>query len=360
MMKIIFLIPDNVAGGAERVMTSIANELAIIGHDIYLINFSGTNDFYSLNNMVHNIGLNINDAGKRGVRKYILFPKYYNALYSCLINIKPDAVISFIFMTNIVGVICCHQLKIKIFISERNDPNRYTWLQSKFMKLFYPMADGFVCQSDIVKTIVEKRYGIRNCIVIPNPLTREQVNIPATIKKNIIIAVGRLIPQKNFAMLIAAFSELEEIKNNYRLIIYGDGPLRTELERQITDLRLRDKVFLPGIKKDAIKIHNDATLFILSSDFEGYPNVLVEAMANGIPSIASDVPSGTVRELIKDGENGFIFPIRDKEKLKEKIRYSLSDKCDLKAIGNAAVEVYSRNKVSKIAIAWLNYIRTNG
>lgn len=356
-LRICILIPNNVAGGAERVLTTLSNQFAKMNQDVYLISFDENDQkFYEINPDVHVENLCINSQGKHGAMKWIMIGKYYKALLKVIKRIAPDVVISFLFITNIVGGLCCRRLHIPIVLSERNDPKEYSIAQKKAMRIVYPWANGFVCQSHVVKDTIEKIYNIHNALVISNPLNETQVSTLMKTKTDRIIAAGRFVPQKDFKLLIDAFSELTADYPNYRLSIYGDGYLRDELEKQIKDLGLQDVVELPGIIKDAIKVNNDAKIFVLSSRFEGYPNVLVEAMANGLICIASDVASGTVRTLIQEGKNGFIFPVGDKDALITCMRTAMDDSKNFSEMIYHARKIIDKTSVDKIANMWLDYL----
>lgn len=355
-MKVVFLIPSNVAGGAERVLTSLANQFANAKHDIWLIQFDSESDFYSLDESVHIVCFGIDAGTRKGLKKWMLFPEYYLSLKRVLRQVNPDAVVSFLFLTNVVGLLCCKKLKIPIVLSERNDPNEYGSKQKTVMKLLYPHADGFVCQSEIIKEYIHEWYGIGNATVIANPLNRSQVGLIKKEKRNAIIAVGRLIPQKNFALLVDSFAEVADEFPSYSLTIYGEGPLREDLESQIKEYGLEKRIKLPGTIKEAIKLNNDAKIFVLSSKFEGYPNVLAEAMANGLLCIASDVASGTARQLITHGENGFLFPVGDKDALVSLLRSVMSCQIDDYEIAKRATEIYGTTSIEQIADQWFEYL----
>ena len=134
-------------------------------------------------------------------------------------------------------------------------------------------------------------------------------------RKKVFAAVGRLEPQKNFPMLIKAFSEFHKEEKDYQLIIYGEGKERTNLEKLIKQLNLEGSVSLPGRNKDVLNAINDSAAFILSSDYEGMPNALIEAMCMGMPVISTDCPSGGPRELIENQENGILIPVGDEDAL---------------------------------------------
>lgn len=354
-MRVAFLTPSNIAGGAERVLSILANAFSDRGIETYFICFDEDSKFYNLNSNIFEIYLGINSKSKRGVLKYALFYQYYRRIKEKLVSIKPDIVISFLFLTNTVGIACCKKLGIPIILSERNDPTRYSLKQKILMKIFYDKADGFVCQSKIVKNFMEKVYGIKNAVVIANPITNEQIGEPCLAKQKKIISVGRLIEQKNHTVLIKAFSKVSDMFPKYKLYIYGEGELRNKLNSLIKETGLEEKVFLPGVGKEILKNNNDAQLFILPSNYEGFPNVLIEAMCNGIPSIASDVKSGTVREIINE-KNGFTFPPGDVNALANLIMISLKNLEILNSMGSNGLKLIEEYSVDRIIDKWIKYI----
>lgn len=356
-MKIALLIPSNIAGGAERVLTSLANQFAREEIATYFISFEKGNEFYKIDKRVHKRSLAVFSGNSKGLKKYRLFPKYYKELMSVMTKINPDIVVSFLFLTNVIGIACCNRLHIPIIISERNDPNEYSKKQRIIMKLFYPKVNGFVCQSDVINTWVRKTYRITNAVTIINPLNKHQFGEIKDIKQDKIISVGRLVPQKNYELLIDAFAVITQEYPNIDLEIYGEGFLRQKLENRIKKYGLEKKVVLPGVEKDVIKRHNDARLFVLTSKYEGYPNVVAEAIANGIICVAPDVASGTVKQIIKNGENGYLFKVDDKEELIKCMKKSLDSEVDLKKLKLNAQNIYNISSIELIASKWLNYIK---
>lgn len=129
--------------------------------------------------------------------------------------------------------------------------------------------------------------------------------------------MGRLEPQKNFPMLIKAFSEFRKEENDYKLVIYGEGRERRNIENLIRELHLENTVLLPGRNKDVLNCIRDCAAFILSSDYEGMPNALIEAMCMGMPVISTDCPSGGPRELIHNGENGLLVEVNNVKDMKK-------------------------------------------
>ena len=249
--------------------------------------------------------------------------------------------------------------KAKVIISERNDPRNF---QGKFLtkvlsRWLMSKADGFVFQTSDAWNFY-KKYQDRSTI-IPNPVAEVpdvQVRTPNEQRKKEIVTAGRLIPQKNHEMLIRSFAKIAPSFPEYRLVIYGEGLLKDNLKGLSSDLGVEQVVDFPGSVNDVHKRILNSELFVLSSDFEGMPNALMEAMALGITCISTDCPCGGPKDLVKDGVNGLLFPVGDIDACAEAIAKSLTEKKLSDELGMNALEV--RNKFSKDIICkkWLEYV----
>jgi len=360
MKKIIFITPYIVAGGSERVMTSLANEISNMGYEVVFVTFDTASSFYPLSSKVKRIGMGLVTDGmsksKKLIRLISLEIKRYKMLKKILINENPDVVVSFLFMSNIISTLCCRQVGIPIILSERNDPARYSKMKSVIMKLVYAQANGFVSQSRFMQEYAEVEYKVKHIKTIPNPLADNQyTSQPYSKKKKIILSVGRLIEQKNHEMTINAFAEVAEKFPEYSLVIYGEGPLRGKLEELITKKKLNNRVKLPGIKNEVIKENADCQLFIMSSSHEGYPNALVEALANGILSISTDFGTRSARDLIHNEENGFLIPVNDKDALVTLLNKILSAPESFNSIAASGRYIVNETNLSAIATQWIHF-----
>lgn len=210
-------------------------------------------------------------------------------------------------------------------------------------------TDLLVCQS---KAVLNYYNRIKNKIVISNPIDISLIPKPITEGNTLkICAVGRLMAQKNFSLLINAFYLLkQEANENVTLTIYGEGVLRNRLENQICSLNLEKSVFLPGKSNDVLNEIKDSTIFVMSSDYEGF-NALLEAMAVGLPVISTDFPTGTARELIHK-ENGIIVPCGDKIALKNAMLELLNDKAKREKMRKNNLYVRDKYSVEKICRQW--------
>ncbi len=353
-MKILFFIPRMGGGGAERVVANLANEFDKRGNSVVIYTPTDNKSFYRLNPNVKIWGENYYVSKKKLLRQITLLFNGIRLWFSYKRRIdqeKPDIIISFLTETNCIALMHKYK-KCKLIVSERNDPTRYNKVVQTLIKKIYPRANVLVCQSKKVS----EYFNCRHSVVIPNPIDNK--NIPDAYigeRMKVIVGVGRLTNQKNFANLINAFSKLNSRFDDYKLEIYGEGPLRRNLENLIAELNLNDKVKLMGAHKDVLRQINNAALFVMSSDYEGYPNALAEAMAIGLPVISTDFYSGVARELILEN-NGLIVPINDSAALTKAMENLLDDPEKLKKLSAENVKIREKLSISNIADKWFEII----
>ncbi len=320
--KYLFLITGMVMGGAERVMATIANEFAKRGNEVLIVTLKDSSSAYRLDSRVKIVGTKGNIQSKyklirvlklilSGIKGFFYYLHY-------LKTYKPDVVLSFLTYSNLLAVITrlLFVRNVPVVISERADPLKRGNTIKKICEFIYPKADCLVCQSKRVGNYFRKLDGKANIKIIPNPVNLECVaqTVPEK-RRNAIIAVGRLNTQKNFILLMEGFQEIKSGYSDYIVEIYGQGPEYNNLNKKIHDLHIENNIFLMGIKNNVMQSVNDAKLFVMTSDYEGFPNALVEAMASGLPVISTDFPTGVAKELIKDGVNGYVVPRNDKKEL---------------------------------------------
>lgn len=317
--KLMLFIPRMGNGGAERVMATIANYFVNKNNEVLLVTLTDTESFYDLDDRVKVIAAEykINKTNKvlrtadlllNGIKSLFYFKKQVNSW-------KPDYVISFLTHTNLIATIVkLFNGKFNLIVSERAEPNERGLVTKYATKFLYGKANFIVCQSEKVK-IFFKNTNDDKLVVIENPLNID--SLPLTkpeIRKKKIVGVGRLFEQKNFELLINSFSDIESKFPDYELEIYGDGHLKSALQQQIVNLNLQHKIFLQGVKKNVMKEIYDYELFVMSSNFEGFPNALIEAMASGLPVISTDFSTGVAKDLIDDN-NGIVVPVNDRKAL---------------------------------------------
>lgn len=246
----------------------------------------------------------------------------------------------------------------KKYVSVRNTME-YEYSGNKkqlLVRLLFPKASGVILQTNENKKWFEERNIKINSRVIPNQVAAQFFDRSFSGERKDIVSVGRLEEQKNQKLLIRAFNRIKD-QTEENLIIYGKGTLRDELEGLVAELKLENRVFLPGVTENVPEKIIGSRLFVLSSDFEGMPNALLEAIALGIPSISTDCPCGGPGEIITEGENGFLVPVGDEIALAEKMKYVLSlSESEIARISQNAKNTAERYRPEIIFRQWEEYL----
>lgn len=349
-MKILFVISSMRAGGAERVMANLCDYFCN-EHEIFLAKFDDESPFYTLDKRVNvlNLAYGVEDMGIiRNLKKRI--SKIF-ALRKVIKNGNFDVVISFIDNSNILTTIANFGLKTPLIISEHTN---HLLLKSKFWialrRLVYPFADAL----SVLSEFDMKYYTfVKNKRIIYNPITITP-NYDKNSKQKLILAVGRLIDLKGFDVFIKAVSMVDKsLLKDYKIQIAGDGVLKDELMNLAKNLDV-DIQFL-GNRKDILEIYKKANIFVLSSKMEGFPNVLIEAMANGCCVVANDCKTGP-SEIIEDGKNGFLTPFQDSAKMARAIQTLIEDEKLQESFAMASIESVKNLDIKIIAQKWIDFI----
>jgi len=357
-LRIFFFIPALNAGGAERVIVTLANYFAHCGHEVEILTFNNGSSFYNIDSLVHVKGMNITFAN-HGFKKLFeivnVESKRKKALIQEANSFKPDVIVSFLFTTNIIAIMARNKLKSPVIVSERNDPLHYSFFKRMLCKYLYNKSDGIVCQGKMVESFYKNKRRARTKI-IPNPVNSAAIGDYSPQRTKRIIAVGRLISAKNFPILIKAFSMLPGECSQFILEIYGEGPLKQELMALIKQFNMEKRIFLMGNKKDVMKHISNASCFVLCSNFEGFPNVLLEAMASGLPVISTNFTSGVAKELIEDGVNGYVVPVDDVSSLNEAVVKIISSNKTQNLMGKNNLSVRERFSEKSVCQQWEDFI----
>lgn len=342
--KIIFIIGSMRRGGAERVISILANEYSDNGWEVQIITLLDNSNDYILRDSIKVV--NITDAKKSRIHQ---LPFWLIKLRRQFRKFNPEVIVSFIARINILTLIASLGLNKKIIISERSDPTADG--RGIFVKLatyfLYPYADYIIFQTNWAKSCFPTKIS-RKGHIIKNPIN---ITIKATdVRDKKIVSVGRLFPEKNHYLLIDAFSEITTSYPEYKLFIYGDGLLKEELNQYIFSLKLQDRIFLPGNVLDIHEKISDAEIFVLSSNYEGLSNALLEAMMMGLPCISTKCAGST--EIIDDKFNGLLVDIGNKYQLVEAIKFLLDDKKRAKEIGLNGMSSVAKFKSANTIRAW--------
>ncbi len=349
-MKLALFISSLRPGGAERVLSNLANYWAQRGHDVHLITFASPAEppFYPLDQKITVHPLNLLDETSSGFKRIMNIINRLITIRRVVKTLKPDRILSFVDITNIMVLIATFGLRFPVIVSERIDPHFYHILAiyKKLRYIFYPQARKVIAQTDNSL----KYFDIKNGIVIPNSVpevSRKKINWDSIVQ---VISVGRLNFQKNHRILINAFQTVRLLYPHMTLTIYGEGPERENLEDLIRHLDLTDRVFLPGVVSHIEEKLAEADLFVFPSQYEGFPNALCEAMAVGLPVIASNC-SGNV-DVVQDGINGLLFAVGDEKALTERMLYLIDHPELWVRLGQKATEISQTYSPEKIYTLW--------
>lgn len=348
-MRIAIVTRNMGAGGAERVIAQLIEEWSAMGHCCSLICMHPEEAFYSIPEGVewHNVP---KFAENYNVDKLLR----YRYLRKLLKQISPDIVLSLPEEIGIYVIAAMLGTGIPVVVSERNNPWRMPdkKISRILRKLVYPFSAGLIFQTECAAAFFSKAQRKKG-IILQNPLDLSRIPEPyGGTREKVIVGAGRLEPQKNFKLLIDAFVAFYPNHPDYRLVIYGDGKQRAELEAYALE-RIPENVFsLPGKVQNLPDRLNCAAAFVLSSDFEGMPNVLIEAMAMGVPCVSTDCPSGGPRELIEDGVNGLLIPVGDSEALARCLE-KLVTETDIRP---NAQQIRARFDCKIVAAQWEQYL----
>lgn len=303
--KIVFVIPDMPGGGTERVVALLANEYAARGIDVSILLFAGHQHAYPLADGVEVVSLGEPSAGSVSERiaRIRRMRKFYRENQGC--RIWAFSVMGAVFSAAAVGL---RRRKYSFLVSERNDPARYE--HPYIRNFFYRSADRIVCQT---QDAVDSFPGAirRKALVIPNPVEIGDVEVWSGTREKRIVAVGRLEPQKNHKLLIEAFARFREQYPEYTLELYGKGSLERELRDLAERLGVGSAVVFRGFSRKVGEEIRNAAMYVLSSDYEGISNSMLEALALGLPVIATDCPCGGSRTYIEPEVNGLLVPVGD-------------------------------------------------
>lgn len=354
-MKIDFYISSLSGGGAEKVLTTLAESFVKLGNDVSITSLEKRPQFYSVSNDVTLNKVNNNSKGKLscilsdyiGVKKWL---KKRNA----------DVSISFLSRCNILLILASMLTNKKIVVCDRNNP-----LMEHSLRVFkrscrlYKHADAVFVQTEKIKSFYPQALQDK-IFVIENPIDfdalNKQICNESIEQTDTIISLGRLEAQKDFTTLIKAFSKVHKSHPTWDLKIYGTGDMIDELIALSNSLNISDSVhFCNRTEKPFLEL-SKSKIFVLSSNYEGFPNALCEAMASGIACISSDCISGP-SELIINDENGYLFPVGDVDALANLLEIVINDENKRKQLGANATKAVSHLELNAIVDKWLDIIK---
>ncbi|MFM0772737.1 glycosyltransferase [Streptococcus suis] len=340
-------------GGAERNMAMLANSLAERGYDICLCSVEGSHLPYQLNSDVELLTSEVSYQNKFKTHGDI----FVNTIKS-IRNVQPDVIISFWPHPTFYALLFTKIKRIKMIYSERNDPSReYTGIARLIHTVISYFCNGYVFQNLGAQRYFPKQ-SIKNSTVIHNPLSFTKKDTPN--KKRVvrnfkrIISVGRLTEQKNHSMLIGAFSKYNETHPDSILEIFGEGALYQDLKKQIKMLNMENKIILRGTTSQILEEIASSDMFVLTSKYEGMPNVLMEALALGVPVVSTDFSPGTVRELLTHGVNGLICDITESDLIDKMTMYD--DESLVEQVSRNSIKIFETHSIEEITDQWERFL----
>jgi len=352
-----FVINSLEGGGAERVISNLANQFSVKGNNVTMICLNTAEVKYELHPQIKIVNLVHRTAKENTLNRIRYAWLTFYRLLSVLNREKPACTICFMTSANLWAGACCMILGLPYLVSERITPdytlNTYNKLLQWISFQVYRKSKAIVLPaSEMGKGFKRNKQFecLANFKTIYNPVNPfKTINNIIVNDKDFILAVGRLDQQKGFDMLIEAYKLLQPLEID--LLISGEGPERKALEAQIADLKLNGKVKLIGFKSNLQDYYAQATVFVLSSRNEGYPNALVEAMGMGCPCVAMDCEFGP-SEIIEDGVNGFLVERSNVSALSLAIDKLLNNSDLKKQFSDKARLINETNSIEKISANW--------
>ena len=383
-MRVSFVTANLGSGGAERVISLLANQFCLRGHEVEIIFFRDRLIFYELDERVKVVISGEECHSDAMWRKMLWLRKYIKTT-------KPDVVVPFRVSVYCTTILSLFGTNTPIVASERIDPHIPDSYWTVLRKLLLPFVKHLVVQTSYIKSYYPK-FIQKKTSVIPNPVREEAFENPRmdsrvqsskrkradsydhsghdfchnsskqtsltdlvapkiqSSKQNRIISVARLAPQKNQKMVIEAFAKVADEFPDWQLVIFGEGPLRSSLELLVKSLQLDGRVLLPGRTEHVIEELRKSKFFCLSSDYEGMSNSMLEAVCVGLPVISTKV-SGS-EDLVNDGVDGFLIDMNDVDGMAEAMGKVMSDGQLMNKMSQINKKKAGLYQLEKITVLW--------
>lgn len=360
--KTAFIIHSLTLGGAQRVLTTLANNF-VDSQEVTIITFIDGEPFYKLKKDIKLIAC-YNEIKPSPNPIQALQSNYslFKRINTIVRKNNFDVLIGFMTTANVLATLVGKFNGIPVIISERTNPHHQ--ILPKFWKLMrtisYRYSDMLVVQTQIIKRYFEDKIPENKLVILPNPLsielTDKRVLNNYAEKKNIILSIGRLTKSKAHDILIKAFAQTDY--KEWELWIAGDGPEFDQLLKLTRDLNIDGNVKLLGLFKDVPSLYNVSKIFAFSSTYEGFPNALIEAMHFGLACISTDCPTGP-SELIKDGENGYLVPVNDINEMSLKLKNLMKSDPTIIRFGKKSVVTVHSFEEQYVVQKWKNIINNS-
>lgn len=352
-MKILFIISSLGSGGAERVLSTLANYLSL-NHEVVIVKLDNKESFYGINENVTVESLNLEKENNTILKKILHNFTLLSSIRKSIQKNNPDIIISFMDRTNINTLLATIFLSNKVIISERTN---YNAQRNKFLRVLrtitYPLSDGMVVLSQYD---YDKYHNVKNKKIIFNPLfINDSIDTTIT-REKLIVSVGRIIESKAFDVLLEAIAKINKKSlENWKIYIIGEGREKEKLEFMVDKLGLVKTVKFLGLKKNIVDYYKKASIFVSTSRSEGFPNTLSEALSLGCASVATDCITGP-SELIKNEENGFLVEVDNVNQIKDKLELLIEDESLRGTFSRKSIDMSKKYKTENIVKEWEKYI----
>lgn len=360
MRKVLFHLNCFEQGGAERVVSNLVNHLVQDEYEVIAATeWQGENEF-ALDERVKRIhvGLRDEDEGKNRIVKIFLRFQYLRDLIK---EEKPDLIVSFTRRPNYRAIISSFGTGIPLIAAVRQDPKSYynSIADKILIPVLYRLPKGCVFQTEEQMGYFPKSLQ-RRARVILNPVNNKYLNVPKPeVRDKTVVQSGRLVDFKNQAMLFRAFIKVHEKHPDYKLKLYGgdsfDGT-KELLESVIKENRAEDYIELMGASDCLEKEIPKASVYAFSSDYEGMPNALLEALVLGMPAVATDCPCGGPRTVIENEVNGLLIPVGDEKAMADSINRLIEDRELAEKLGEEARKLSERINGDAVLAQWKDYM----
>jgi len=354
LKKTLLFVMDEIGyGGAPKMICAVANYLATQSNCVYFYTYENNLIRQPMNSKILHIKCNKNYK-LRGIRRIIQIIE----IKKVISILNPDAIISFTDYPNLLTLLAATGINVPVIISERGDPYfRATGWFHKFRIFIYQFAEGLVFQTEGAKDFFKDSIR-RKGVVIPNPVIIE--NLPerweGEVKDEIAFVSRFEMITKRHDVMLNAFKKVLSKHPDIKLVFYGDGEDKDKVENMVLEMGLSKNVVFAGVTDNVCEAIRYAKIFALSSDYEGIPNSLIEAMSVGLPCISTDCSPGGARLLIENMKNGILVPRGDADALAEGMLFLLDNEEIRKSFGNEAMKIIDKFDVAKVMNCWDRYI----
>ncbi len=360
-LRLTFVIEGLGGGGAQRVLALLSGALADLGCDVCVVTYAGGSPArIALDPRVVHMGAELAGHSRNPIEALVANLKRVRVLRRLISESRPDAVIALVGTTNILTVLACARMGVPVVISERNDPAAQSLgrVWDMLRRRYYRRADLVTANSPGALDSLADYVPREKLAFVPNPLVPvDRARLPDT-RSPVVLAVGRLVRQKGFDVLVEAFGEFARARPDWRLVILGEGPDRAMLEAKAAACGLSGRVSFEGFV-DPADYYEACAMFVQSSRFEGTSNALLEAMGHACPCVVTAVPGG-LPEWIGHDRNALFVPPVEPVELARAMSAVADDAKLANRLGGAARAAVADFSPDAVARVWLGLLERFG